>query len=147
LIPIIDIKPLWRLDIQDGISHSIQTPHDLAREDRRQFKRDILQQVQEIFYAHNEVQATQLCNAICHTYRDTQPDFIATLQRDWHETIAFFRVLNRYPDWHRTALRTTSLLERVNRMLRRLFRPKGAFHSLITLRATVARVLNPKRLI
>jgi len=32
-------------------------------------------------------------------------------------------------------------------MLRRLFRPKGAFHSLDGLLATIARVLNPKRLI
>ncbi|MGJ3240269.1 MAG: hypothetical protein ACFE0Q_16300 [Anaerolineae bacterium] len=32
-------------------------------------------------------------------------------------------------------------------LLRRIFRPKGAFHSLDGLLATVARVLNPKRLI
>lgn len=126
---------------------SIQVPQGLSREDRRQFKRNILQQVQDIFYAKNEADARCLRDTICQQYQDSQADFVATLQRDWHETIAFFRVLKRYPDWKRTALRTTSLLERVNRMLRRLFRPKGAFHSLTSLLATVARVLNPKRLI
>ncbi len=38
-------------------------------------------------------------------------------------------------------------LERGNRMLRRLFRPKGAFHSVTGLLATIARILNPIRLI
>ena len=90
-------------------------------------------------YAHPSI--------ICNQFHDTQPHFVATLQRDWHETIAFFRVLKRFPDWQRSALRTTSLLERLNRNLRRLFRPKGAFHSLTGLLATVARVLHPKRLI
>lgn len=42
----------------------------------------------------------------------------------------------------RRFLRTTSLLERVNRMLRRLFRAAGAFHSAAGLLAAVAKVLN-----
>jgi hypothetical protein len=51
----------------------------------------------------------------------------------------------RFPNWAVTALRTTSLLERVNRMLRYFFRAAGAFHSLAGLRAAVARVLAPYR--
>ncbi len=52
-----------------------------------------------------------------------------------------------FPNWPRRFLRTISLLERVNRMIRRLFRAAGAFHSLAGLRAAVARVLEPHRLI
>lgn len=44
-----------------------------------------------------------------------------------------------YRDYHQR--RST-----VNRMLRRLFRPKGAFHSFTSMQTTVARVLDPKRL-
>jgi putative transposase len=127
--------------------HSIQSPQALSSQERSQFKRDILQQVQSIFYASDEVEAQALRDEICRQYRDTQAKFVATLQRDWHETIAFFRVLKRFPQWRRSALRSTSLLERVNRMLRRLFRPAGAFHSLTGLLASIARVLNPKCLI
>lgn len=127
--------------------HSIQSPEGLKHNERRQFKRDILQQAQAIFYAEDETAALALQQALIHKFQDTQAKFVDTLQRDWHETIAFFRVLKHFPDWQRTALRTTSLLERVNRMLRRLFRPKGAFHSHYAILATVARVLNPKRLI
>ena len=127
--------------------HSIQTPDGLTRIQQQQFKRNMLQQVQAIFYAEHERDAELIQRTIIHQFQATQAQFVDTLKRDWHETIAFFRVLKRFPDWQRSTLRTTSLLERVNRMLRRLFRPKCAFHSINGLLATVARVLNPKRLI
>lgn len=127
--------------------HSIQVPDGLSRQERTGYKRDILRPIQSIFHAEDEREATQLRDTFVREFRQQQPDLVATLQRDWHETVAFFKILHHFPDWRRTALRTTSLLERVNRMLRRLFRPKSAFHSLGGLLATVARVLNPKRLI
>lgn len=127
--------------------HSIRVPDGLSRDERQELKRDILQQAQTIFYAHDLQDAFKIQERIVEQFQDIQAKFVQTLQRDWDETIAFFRVLKRFPDWRRTALRTTSLLERVNRMLRRLFRPKGAFHSIIGLLACVTRVLAPKRLI
>jgi len=126
---------------------SIQVPESLSSGQARQFKRRLLRSIRAIFEAKDSRQAAELRDALCRTVAKTQPDLVATLQRDWPETIAFFRVLQRYPKWPRSALRTTSLLERVNRMLRRLFRPKGAFHSRAGLLATVARVLNPYWLI
>jgi len=127
--------------------HSLQTPLDLTRAERIAFKKDILQPVQAIFYAVDEHEALRQRDALCQRFADTQPDFVATLQRDWSQTIAFFQVLKRFPQWRRSALRTTSLLERLNRMLRRLFRPAGAFHSRCGLLTRVLRVLSPKRLI
>ncbi|MEM6281808.1 MAG: transposase [Chloroflexota bacterium] len=126
---------------------SIQAPTDLTREQRRHFKRELLQSVLPLLDLDNEDQARQLRHTLSETWQELQPQFVETLQRDWHETVAFFRVLKRFPNWQRTALRTTSLLERVNRILRRYFRLAGAFHSLSGLIACVARVFNPKRLI
>lgn len=127
--------------------HSIQVPDTLTRQERTDYKRQVLQPIQAIFYADDERHATQVRDDLIQTFAQQQPDLVITLRRDWHETVAFFKILHHFPDWQRTALRTTSLLERVNRMLRRLFRPKGAFHSLDGLLATVARVFNPIRLI
>ncbi len=127
--------------------HSIQVPDGLTAKEGRLFKRDILHQAQAIFDAHTLSDAAHIRHRLSAQFQDTQPQFTATLNRDWAETIAFFQVLKRFPNWQRTALRTTSLLERVNRMLRRLFRPKGAFQSDIGLQATVSRVLSPFRLI
>lgn len=126
---------------------SIQVAESLSPRQARQFRQRLLRPVRAIFEAKDSREATERRDAFCKTFAKTQADLVATLQRDWQETIAFFRVLQRYPKWPRSALRTTSLLERVNRMLRRLFRPKGAFHSRASLIATVARVLNPYRLV
>lgn len=125
----------------------IQAPSNLTREERRDFKREVLQTVLPLLDLDDEHEARQLRDTLCETWQDSQPRFTETLRRDWHETGAFFRVLKHFPDWQRTALRTTSLLERVNRMLRRFFRLAGAFHSLSGLLACIARVLNPRRLI
>jgi transposase-like protein len=127
--------------------HTIQLPVGLSPSQRQTFKRDLLQQVQPIFEAADESDAVRLRDALDAQWHAAQPAFIATLQRDWSETVAFLRVLRRFPDWPRTALRTTSLLERVNRMLRRLFRSAGAFHSRSGLLAAVGRILIPLRLI
>ena len=130
-----------------NLRQSIQVPESLSHWQSRQFRRHLLRPIRAIFEAKDSREATELRDAFCKDFANTQPDLVATLQRDWQEAIAFFRVLQRYPKWPRSALRTTSLLERVNRMLRRLFHPKGAFHSRQGLIATVARVLNPLRLI
>lgn len=127
--------------------HSIQTPQNFTPQQKQDFKLDIIQQAHSIFYAQDATEAAHIQQTLIQKFQSSQSQFVATLKRDWHETIAFFRVLKRFPDWQRTALRTTSLLERVNRMVRRLFRPKGAFHSRSGLLATVCRVLNPIRLI
>lgn len=126
---------------------TIQTPDTMTRQDGQTFKHAILYEVLAIFEASTMHEACQIRDTIAMRYEATQPKFVATLMRDWSETIAFFRVLQRFAEWPRTALRTTSLLERVNRMIRQLFRAAGAFHSIDGLLATVTRILEPKRLI
>lgn len=126
---------------------SIHVPAGMPHAQVRAFKHELLQQVQPIFRAEELATAVRLRDAFCQQHATTQPGLVATLQRDWDESVAFFRVLKRYPNWPRSALRTTSLLERVNRMLRRLFRAANAYHSPTGLFADVARVLHPFQLI
>lgn len=126
--------------------NSIQPPTSLSHPERRTFKRDLLQSVLPLLDAANVQQALQLRDTLVSQWLDTQPKFVETLLRDWHETVAFLRVLDRFPHWPRSALRTTSLLERVNRMLRRAFRAAGAFQSPSGLNACISRVLAPKSL-
>lgn len=127
--------------------HAIRPPTNLTRDEAQAFKRTLLQQAQTVFYASTADEAAQRRDAFCSPWRPEQPEVVATLCRDWEESMAFFRTLARFPAWPRHFLRTTSLLERVNRMLRRLFRPASAFHSASGLLAAAARILNPRRLI
>jgi transposase-like protein len=127
--------------------HAIHPPATLSRDAAHAFKRDLLQQVRAIFYATTADQAQQLRDAFCLHWQTHQPEWVATLCRDWPDSMAFFRVSARFPTWSPRFLRTTSLLERLNRTLRRLFRAASAFHSPGGVLAVVARLLNPLRLI
>lgn len=130
-----------------NLRSSIRLPADMPRADAQAFKHSLMQQIQVIFAAPSPQAMTRQRDAFVVRWHAQQPDVVATLCRDWSETVAFFRVLARFPDWRRLFLRTTSLLERVNRMVRRLFRAAGAVHSPTGLLAAAARVLEPHRLI
>ena len=126
---------------------AIQTPEGMSREDKKAFKRELIKQVAEVFYASTAEEALQLRDVFCEQWQNTQPKMVETLKRDWQDSMAFHRILAKFPRWPRRTLRTTSLLERVNQILRRLFRAAGAYQSTSGLVATVACVLTPMRLI
>lgn len=130
-----------------NLRSAIQVPTAMTRDEARAFKRDLMHQIQAIFAATSPHVMERQRDRFVVQWQAQQPDLVATLCRDWSETVAFFRVLARFPDWSRLFLRTTSLLERVNRMIRRLFRAAGAFHSPTGLLAAATRVLEPCRLI
>ena len=124
---------------------AITLPDSLDKDRARAFKRALLRDLRAIFYAPSQPEAVRLRQAFCRQWATTQPALVALLLRDWDETVAFFAVHARFPAWPWQRLRTTSLLERLNRKLRRLFRAAGAFHSDAGLLAAAARVLLPFR--
>jgi len=109
----------------------------------RAFKRQLMQSLKAIFYAPTQMEAIRRRDDFCRQWATTQPALVACLLRDWHQSVAFFCLHVQVPHWSLRRLRTTSLLERVNRRLRRLFRAASAFHSQAGLLACVARVLAP----
>jgi transposase-like protein len=123
----------------------IVIPEDMSRKQARQLRQGIIREAAAIYQADSLQQTLALRDAFRERWQATQPQVVATLERDWHDTITFHRILRRFPRWLPSSLRTTSVLERVNRMLRRMFRAANAYHSDIGLRATVARVLMPFR--
>ncbi len=124
--------------------HDIHPDADCSSSERQAFKQTLIQQVTPILHADDAAHAQTVRDTLTRQWHVDQPRFVATLRQ---QTIAFFRVLEPFPTWPRRFLRTTSLLERVNQMLRRLFRSAGAFHSPSGLLAAVRRVLLPLRLI
>lgn len=124
---------------------AIRPPEGLSAGQIRTFKRPLMRQLRALFQAPTLLAALHLREAFCRQWATTQPELVASLLRDWDQTVAFFQVRAHFPHWPRARLRTTSLLERVNRMLRRLFRAASAFHSDAGLLAAVARVLSPHR--
>ena len=128
-----------------NIWQAIAVPENLNRKQAAKFRRDIIRQAAAIYRAETLQQAVDLRNAFRERWRTTQPAMVATLDRDWHDTITFYKIVQLYPHWLVSCLRTTSLLERLNRKLRRLFRAANAYHSDVGLLAAATRVLSPFR--
>jgi transposase-like protein len=127
--------------------HAIHPPAPLARADAHAFKGDLLQQGATVFYAPCADPAARQRDSFGDQWPVCQPALVHILCRDWQDSIAAFRVLARFPNWPRTCLRTTSLLERLNRTLRPYFGNASAYHSPAGFSAAVTRVLAPIRLI
>jgi transposase-like protein len=128
-----------------NIWQAIVVPDELNLQQARHLRRKIIRQAAAIYQADTLQQALDLRHAFRERWRTTQPAMVATLDRDWHDTITFYKIIQRYPHWRVSCLRTTSLLERLNRNLRRLFRAANAYHSDLGLLAATARVLSPLR--
>ena len=86
-------------------------------------------QVSAIYQAESATEARARLVAFADTWRGRTPKTVDTLQRDFEQTIAYYAL----EGVARELVRTTSLLERTNRELRRKFRqvccfgsPKGA---------------------
>ena len=103
-------------------------------------KQHFLKQASAIYQADSAEQARERLAAWAESWRERAPNSVATLERDFEQTIAYYRL----PELARQWVRTTSLLERTNRQLRRKFRQVGSFGS--QKGAEVALYLQVKRL-
>jgi len=79
--------------------------------------------------------------AVVRAYRETQPEAVATLRRDFRSSITFYALEQQFPDWQRHHLRTTSRLERFNRTVRHRTRAANAYHSDAGLTAMMSQVI------
>lgn len=128
------LRNIWR---------AVALPDALPRPAARRVRRQIIRQAAAIYRAPDEPTARARLHAFWERWQVDQPQVVATIQREVEATLQFFALLRRFPHWRATALRTTSLLERLNRRLRRLFRVASAFHSHQGLAVATARVLMP----
>lgn len=130
---------------QRCLFHKLRNLADKCRsefkgEEQKEEKQQFLEQASAIYQAPSAEEARQRLAACADTWRERAPQSVATLERDFEQTIAYYRL----PDLARQWVRTTSLLERTNRQLRRKFRQVGSFGS--QKGAEVAIYLQVKRL-
>lgn len=118
-----------------NIARAIHLPEGLTRRQRSRQRKAILKRFQEIWLPQRYTTALHRYLKVVRHFRDSQPDAVATLRRDFRQTVAFYHLPSSYD---RRFLRTTSHLERFNRNLRTQFRKANAFHSEQGLRAAVA---------
>lgn len=112
-----------------NIAQTIHLPDGLTRKQRKRRRKKILNDFVQIWEARRYDTVLRRYLKVVRAYRDTQPEAVATLRRDFRATITYYAVEKQFPSWKRQYLRTTSRLERFNRNIRRRTRPANAYHS------------------
>jgi transposase-like protein len=121
-----------------NIARAIRLPETLTREQRQRQRHQILKDFRLIWAARRYPTMLRRYLDVVRTYRETQPEAVATLRRDFRATVTYYALENEFPDWQRRHLRTTSRLERFNRTLRRRTRSANAYHSEVGLSAMMS---------
>ena len=130
---------------QRCIFHKLRNVADKCREElkgeaNKETRKQLMEQASVIYQAESAQEARQRLMAFANVWRARTPKAVATLERDFEQTIAY----DALDGVARELIRTTSLLERTNRELRRKFRQVCCFGSLRG--AEVAIYLQVKRL-
>jgi hypothetical protein len=124
-----------------NIAKTIHLPDGLTRKQRTRRRKKILKDFKQIWEARRYETALRRYLKAVRLYRNTQPEAVATLRRDFRATVTYYALERQSPSWERKNLRTTSHLERFNRNIRRRTRPANAYHSDPGVAAMMAQVV------
>jgi hypothetical protein len=124
-----------------NIAKATHLPDGLATKQRKRRRKKIMKDFKQIWEARRYETALRRYLKVVRAYRDTQPDAVATLRRDFRATVTYYALEKQFPSWQRKNLRTTSHLERFNRNIRRRTRPANAYHSDPGVTAMMAQVV------
>jgi transposase-like protein len=137
---------------QRCIFHVLRTVRDqvhgargMSREQRRAHRRQVLQEAAAIWQGTDPTRIHERYRQFCQQWRAAEPEAVAALERGFGATLAYLDARDRGREWGQewavAHLRTTSVLERVNRALRQKARQVGVFRSARGLQAAIILVL------
>lgn len=116
-----------------NVAKAIKAALAQSDEEKRTQRRQVLQDAAVVYQGTDRAEILRRRDEFVATWQEREPEAVATLQRDFEQTIAYLEVqaaaLTRGERWEVRYLRTTSALERLNRTLRRLVRQVMMFHS------------------
>jgi len=115
---------------QRCIFHKLKNVRDKCRtelkgDDHQEQRRQLLQEAKTVYHAESAEQAKERLAVWSMRWGEMAPESVATFERDFDATIAYYQLEGLPLQW----VRSTSLLERVNRQLRRKFRQALSFAS------------------
>jgi len=130
---------------QRCIFHKLKNIRDKCRtelkgDDHREQRRQLLQDASAVYQAESAEQAKERLAVWSTKWGEVAHESVMTFERDFDATIAYYQLEGITLEW----VRSTSLLERVNRQLRRKFRQALSFGSNVG--AEVALYLQIQRL-
>ncbi len=102
-----------------------ESGEDLPGKEHRETRQQLIEQASAIYQAKSAVQARQGFLTWAAQWRERSPKAVATLEREFEQTIVYYALKEVPREW----IRTTCLLERTNRELRRKLRQAKTFGS------------------
>jgi transposase-like protein len=128
-----------------NLSEHVRGTPGQKRAERRAYRRALVQEAATIWEPLEGGALRTRYRAFCARWQETEPAVVAALQRLFPLTLAYLEARARGHEWGQEwpvqALRTTSPLERLNRILRQKARQVGTFQSTQGLTAAVVLVL------
>jgi transposase-like protein len=122
----------------------------MTRAQRRAHRRQVLQEAAAIWQGTDRARVLAARQQFGDRWRTREPEAVAALERGFEATLPYLAARARGREWGQEwavgHLRTTSVLERVNRALRQKARQVGVFGSERGLQAAVVLVLVHRRL-
>jgi putative transposase len=91
---------------------------ELKGKENRDLRKQLMEQAAAVYQAETADEARKLLAQWAKQWRGQAPQAVATLERDFEQTLVFYGIPGLALQW----IRTTSLLERTHRELRRKFR-------------------------
>ena len=132
-----------------NIRDAVRGDAGMDRAARRARRQAVLRDASDIWATTDRAEIQRRRQAFRVTWRDREPDAVAALDRLFPKTLAYLDALaharERQEAWQPRCLRTTSILERLNRAIRQKARQAGAFHSERGLAAAFALVVTHRR--
>jgi len=106
---------------------------EMTRIERQAQRQAVLREASEVYRGKDESEIRQNLEAFRVKWGEREPKAVATLGRDFDQTLAYLKVLEaarlKGEEWRVECLRTTSLLERVQRHFRQKARQVVIAHS------------------
>lgn len=137
---------LEMVDLGPGVRHQLCVFHKLrnvgkavkaalaeSKEDKQARRREVVKEAAAIYRGMDRGEIARGRGEFVSKWQGEEPEAVATLLRDFDKTTAYVEVAAeaaaRGENWEVRYLRTTSALERLNRILRQMVRQVVLFHS------------------
>lgn len=133
-----------------NVRRDVQGDETMSRKERQARRREVLGDATEVYRGKDEAEIRERLEAFQVKWREKEPEAVATLERDFEETLVYLQVLERAREqgeaWRVECLRTTSPLERVQRHFRQKARQVVIAHSERGVEANVELVIRHRGL-
>jgi len=124
-----------------NVQRDVEGSPEMARKERRARRQEVLREATEVYRGKDESEIKRRLEGFRSKWAEREPKAVATLERDFEETLAYLRAQERArqegqaafstenAEWQAQSLRTTSPLERVQRQFRQKMRQVVIAHS------------------